>query len=65
MALFYYVFCLLFPPQGGIAKKWNGVEPGDDFVPRVYPKFDGVSFVLEKADVEKETVVASGVDMKS
>lgn len=64
-ALFYYFFCLLFPPQGGIAEKWNGVEPGDDFILRVYLEIDGVSFDLEKTDVEKEIAVASGVDFKS
>ncbi|CZR68190.1 related to uracil permease [Phialocephala subalpina] len=52
-ASLYYIFCLLFPPPGGIQEKWNEVEPGDGFVPRVYPEIDGVSFDLENADVEK------------
>ena len=47
-ALFYYAFCMISPPAGGIATKWNEVEPGDDFVPRVYPDIDGVSMDEEK-----------------
>lgn len=63
-ALFYYVFCMLAPPAGGIAEKWNEVEPGDDFVPRVYPEIDGFSIDLDKFDVEKDAAITSGVDVK-
>jgi cytosine/uracil/thiamine/allantoin permease len=64
-AIFYYAFCLISPPAGGIATKWNEIEPGDDFVPRVYPGIDGMSMNdLEKAGVSKEFEVTTGVDEK-
>jgi len=64
-AIFYYAFCLISPPAGGIATKWNEIEPGDDFVPRVYPEIDGMSMNdLEKADINKEFEVTTGVDEK-
>ena len=63
-ALFYRGLCVISPPPGGIAAKWNEVEPGNDFVPRVYPQIDGVSVDdVEKGDMEKQASVATGAEI--
>ncbi|KAH8745432.1 permease for cytosine/purines, uracil, thiamine, allantoin-domain-containing protein [Hyaloscypha finlandica] len=65
-ALFYWGFCVISPPPGGIAAKWNEVEPGNDFVPRVYPQIDGVSVDdVEKGDMEKQASVATGAEINN
>ncbi|KAF4626029.1 hypothetical protein G7Y89_g12130 [Cudoniella acicularis] len=61
-AMFYWGFCMMSPPAGGIAEKWNEVEPGNDLVPRVYPEIEGVEEDdLEKANFEKEVIVKADV----
>ncbi|KAH6675872.1 permease for cytosine/purines, uracil, thiamine, allantoin-domain-containing protein [Halenospora varia] len=57
-AIFYWGFCMISPPPGGIREKWQEIEPGNDFVPRVYGEdIDGVEVDEEKGDFEKEIAV--------